>query len=241
MAWLRLDDRFAHHPKVAHLTDKAFRAHVQTMLYCAEYDTDGLIPPTSFRLTGATPKVREQLVEAGLWDENAEKSELSVHDWRIYNGKTVEEKVSAVLASDPEMSANEIARLVGGNRQLVLSEIARQREVGGSAGGSTEPPEEPPAAGSGAVPENQSDRFQSGSASRARARGPVPSLDPVEQDLLHETTPSVSPELHDAAADGLTAEAPSEELEDEPDLSDATLASEVRRHLTRLNPGGATA
>ena len=62
-----------------------------------------------------------------------------------------------------------------------------------------------------------------------------------EEPLFHETVPSVSPELHDAAADGLTAEAPSEELEDEPDLSDETIASEVRRHLTRLRPGGATA
>ena len=239
MAWLRLDDRFAHHPKVAHLTDKAFRAHVQTMLYCAEYDTDGLIPPTSFRLTGATPKVREQLVEAGLWDENEEKSALFVHDWRVYNGKTVEEKVAAVLASDPEMSANEIARLVGGNRQLVLSEIAKQREDGGSAGGSTEPGQEPPAAGSDPVPENQSDRFQSGSASRARARGPVPSLDPEEQDPSLETEQAGRRELHDATA-GLPAG--SSEDDPEPELgASGPMADDVRRELRALQPKGAAA
>lgn len=198
MAWLRLDDRFAHHPKVAHLSDKAFRAHVQTMLYCAEYDTDGLIPPTSFRLTGATPRVREQLVEAGLWDRNPVSELLSVHDWRIYNGKTVEEKVEAVLASDPEMSANEIARLVGGTRQLVLSEIAKQRGEGGSVGGSTEPGSEPPTGGSEVVPPNQSDRFGSGSASRARARGPVPSLDPEDQEPVLPAVSKTSTDPKDA-------------------------------------------
>jgi hypothetical protein len=245
VSWLRLDDRFAHHPKVATLSDKAFRAHVQTMLYVAEYGTDGVIPPTSFRITGATPKVREALVEAGLWDENSEKSELFVHDWRVYNGETIEIKVAAVLSGTPDLSANEICRLVGGKRQLVLAEIQRQRETGGSEGGSVEPSENQPPGGSDAVPENQADRFPSGSLSRARARGPVPSLDPVDQDPIHETEQAGKPELHDVAAAGLPADSQADDEDPEPQVGAADfgqVSGSVRSELLRLRSttGGAT-
>jgi hypothetical protein len=85
MAWLRLDDKFAQHPKIAGLTDKAFRAHVETMLYCAEYRTEGIVPSSSHRITGATEKVRQELITAGLWDEI--EQQLSIHDFAVYNPK----------------------------------------------------------------------------------------------------------------------------------------------------------
>lgn len=44
MSWLRLDDAFPDHPKVAALSDAAFRAHVTGMAYCARHLTDGFIP-----------------------------------------------------------------------------------------------------------------------------------------------------------------------------------------------------
>jgi hypothetical protein len=85
MAWLRLDDKFAQHPKVAELSDRAFRLHVETMLYCAEYDTKGRIPTAAIRLTGAKPRNITELLVAGLWDENG--TGYVVHDFEDYNGE----------------------------------------------------------------------------------------------------------------------------------------------------------
>lgn len=43
MSWLRIDDGFTSHPKVAPLSDAAFRLHVTAMAYCSQHSTDGRI------------------------------------------------------------------------------------------------------------------------------------------------------------------------------------------------------
>jgi hypothetical protein len=85
MAWLRLDDKFAQHPKVAELSDRAFRLHVEVMLYCAEYDTKGRIPSAALRIAGAKPRHTGELLEAGLWEQNGVG--YVVHDFEDYNGE----------------------------------------------------------------------------------------------------------------------------------------------------------
>ena len=85
MSWLRLDDKFAHHPKVAGLTDREFRVHIEAMLYCAEYATAGAIPSSALRLVKATPRVVQRLVDSGLWESNG--SGLVVHHFSEYNPK----------------------------------------------------------------------------------------------------------------------------------------------------------
>ena len=85
MSWLRLDDKFAQHPKVADLSDKAFRVHIEVMLYCAEYETKGRIVPAAVRFAGAKPKQIDELVNAKLWDENG--ASYVIHDFEDYNGE----------------------------------------------------------------------------------------------------------------------------------------------------------
>lgn len=130
MSWVRLDDGFAQHPKVAGLSDRAFRAHVEALCYCASYMTAGRIPAAAFRLTGATPRVRDELLSAGVWDELA--GELHIHDWLIYNGRTTAEKVAAFLENHPDASGNDVYRAIGGKREDVQREVARFHAVAGS-------------------------------------------------------------------------------------------------------------
>jgi hypothetical protein len=119
MAWLRLDDKFAQHPKVSGLSDRAFRVHVETMVYCAAYGTKGRIPAAALKLAGATKKQTQELVNAGLWDENGVG--LIVHDFEIYNGTTPVDRVESYLAEHPDATANEVYKAVGGNRTSVLA------------------------------------------------------------------------------------------------------------------------
>lgn len=83
MSWLRIDDKFAAHPKVLELTDREFRVHLQTLCYCAEYQTGGVVPASAFRSLGVTPKITRRLLEVGLW-ENGD-STVKIHDFHIYN------------------------------------------------------------------------------------------------------------------------------------------------------------
>lgn len=85
MTWLRLDDRFALHPKISPLSDGAFRLHVSGLLYCAGQETDGRIPtelvPTLMPTYRA--KYLAELAARGLWLPTVEVVE--VHDFTEYN------------------------------------------------------------------------------------------------------------------------------------------------------------
>lgn len=78
--WAKLDDSFADHPKVAPLSDGAFRLHVEAIIYSARYLTDGLVPATFVR--GRERRAAE-LVKASLWE--AEPSAWRIHDWMHHN------------------------------------------------------------------------------------------------------------------------------------------------------------
>ena len=83
MTWARLDDAFSDHPKIIGLTDKAFRVHVTSILYCSRLLTDGVLPKGAEVRMGATVKVVKELVTAGLWDEIP--GGWTVHDYLDYN------------------------------------------------------------------------------------------------------------------------------------------------------------
>jgi len=80
MGWLRLDDAFGDHPKVIGLSDRAFRAHVMGLLYCARHLTDSVVPHAAAPKTAA---VRE-LERAGLWTATRGGGWL-IHDFLDYN------------------------------------------------------------------------------------------------------------------------------------------------------------
>lgn len=69
MTWVRLDDLFTDHPKLAGISDAAFRLHVAALCYCGRWGTDGKVPKAA--LSGLYPKQPArravELVDAGLW------------------------------------------------------------------------------------------------------------------------------------------------------------------------------
>ena len=84
MTWLKLDDRFPRHPKVLSLSDRAFRAHVSGLCYCAEQLTDGVVE------AGIVDKrAARELVGAGLWIEMP-AGRHRIHDFLDYNPSKAE-------------------------------------------------------------------------------------------------------------------------------------------------------
>lgn len=85
MAWL--DDRIWCHPKIADLTDSAYRAYVNSIAYSSGMSTRGHLTVGQQRTIGATPKIRRELVGAGLWDLNGDGQAVDIHDWDDHNAK----------------------------------------------------------------------------------------------------------------------------------------------------------
>ena len=87
MTWLRLDDQFHRHRKVAPLSDAAFRLHVTVMLECSNQLTDGRIDcalvPTLPRAPRTLKRVTDELERAGLWHRDGDA--WVVHDFLDWN------------------------------------------------------------------------------------------------------------------------------------------------------------
>lgn len=86
MPWVRLDDRFPSHRKVALLSDRAFRLHVSAICWCAENLTDGHIADRELPLVARLRNVKataKQLEDAGLWDRG--DAGWFIHDYLDYN------------------------------------------------------------------------------------------------------------------------------------------------------------
>jgi hypothetical protein len=84
MTWLRLDDRFAEHPKIAGLSNQAFRDHVAAMCYCARNRTKGRVSAGVIRLLRISPKTVAELTKAVVWDQG-EDCDYFIHDWATFN------------------------------------------------------------------------------------------------------------------------------------------------------------
>lgn len=86
MPWVRLDDRFPSHRKVALLSDRAFRLYVSALCWSSENLTEGRILekelPLVARVRGPKTAVAE-LEAAGLWD----RADVGwvIHDYLEYN------------------------------------------------------------------------------------------------------------------------------------------------------------
>lgn len=137
MSWLRLDDRFTQHPKFSGWKPAERWAWLEVLEYCARYQTCGKVPEDVSLLPRSSSKtLLEKAVKSGLLDVENDGSRV-VHDWQIYNGSSLEEKVSAYLSNHPNASANEVFRAVGGSRKAVLDLVLKLRADGTDNG--TEP------------------------------------------------------------------------------------------------------
>jgi hypothetical protein len=87
MPWVKLDDRFPSHRKVALLSDRAFRLYVSALCWSSENLTEGRItqrelPLVAARLRGAKTAAGE-LEAAQLWDRADDG--WVIHDFLEYN------------------------------------------------------------------------------------------------------------------------------------------------------------
>lgn len=81
MTWIKLDDNAVDHPKVASLTDKAFRVWVTSLCYASEFLTDGVLP--AYFLKPIRTQYKKELFDTGLWDRDAHGN-VSIHDYLIH-------------------------------------------------------------------------------------------------------------------------------------------------------------
>jgi hypothetical protein len=66
MTWIKLDDKTPRHPKIASLSDRAFRWWMKGLCYASEFLTDGVLHPIFWK---QVPKAdRAQLTGNRLWD-----------------------------------------------------------------------------------------------------------------------------------------------------------------------------
>ena len=82
MAWLRIDDGFASHPKIACLTDRELRVWMRLLCYCAKTRDPSVDDVTRREVPGLTAKVVLRFATVGLLDNHGHG--LEIHDWLHY-------------------------------------------------------------------------------------------------------------------------------------------------------------
>jgi len=84
MAWVKFEDDFFTHPKVAPLSDGAFRLWVQSIAYSNRHGLDGYIPKASLRQFSSTVRGRmrcvNELIAAGLWHDGDTNATRTRHE-----------------------------------------------------------------------------------------------------------------------------------------------------------------
>lgn len=80
MTWVRFDDQTDDHPKIAGLSDSAFRWWFRGFCYSGRYLLDGVLPHAF--LVRVPKKASKELIDAGLWEYKGEI--LMVHDYHDY-------------------------------------------------------------------------------------------------------------------------------------------------------------
>lgn len=147
MTWIKLDDRSPRHPKVAGLSDKAFRVWVQGMCYASEFLTDGLLPVAFMR--GVPSKIKTELVGSGLWRERG-SAEVDIHDYLEHQSSR----------ADIEKERDRNRRRRTGGVPAVQPDVDQRADAG--------TPEEKPR------PENREQRTETESEEHAPAPKPRP-------------------------------------------------------------------
>jgi hypothetical protein len=82
MTWVKVDDRMPDHPKVAGLSDRAFRVHVEALCFCSGFLTDGAVSAKVAQQRHWSAKHTDELVEAGLWETTGDG--WLIHDYLTY-------------------------------------------------------------------------------------------------------------------------------------------------------------
>lgn len=108
MTWVKVDDLITEHEKCVGLSADAWCLWLHGLTYCSRNLTDGRIPkPMLPRLTSlAKPaKAAAELVEAGLWDEQAKWYE--VHDYLEHQRSKAQVEADREAAAERQRKARE--------------------------------------------------------------------------------------------------------------------------------------
>lgn len=88
MGWAKFDDGYLDHPKILEVGPWAELLDMRAVIWCAKYDTDGLVTKVALKRLGREiPKVSTRvraLVDVGRWLVN-EGGGWMVHDFLKYN------------------------------------------------------------------------------------------------------------------------------------------------------------
>lgn len=101
-----MDDKTPRHPKIAGLTDRAFRWWVHGLCYASEFLTDGVLP-RAFCAT-VPGKVRAELCAAGLWTALTDGTGVAIHDYLDHQSSRAEVESSRSAARDRANSSREV-------------------------------------------------------------------------------------------------------------------------------------
>lgn len=104
MAWLKIESRYAHHPKLMRAGAEALAMDVCAMCYCREFSTGGFVPDDALHALGPRFKdperVAKRLVDVGRWEHDEALGGWWVHDFLTYNPTVDEVDVAAQERSE---------------------------------------------------------------------------------------------------------------------------------------------
>lgn len=112
MDWLKLSVDLPDHPKVADLSDRAFRALVASWCYAARFETDGYLPSSCAKAVGLGAKVGAELEAAGLMHVNG--NGWHIHDWDHHQEGSEEVKQRRAMARKRQAAFRRRLRDEGG-------------------------------------------------------------------------------------------------------------------------------
>lgn len=87
LPWFMVHSDVWSHPKMAGLTDSAYRLCINSWAYATQYGTDGKIPAAALRVIGGKDRDATALVDAGLWHQNGDG--WHINDYREHQAPAI--------------------------------------------------------------------------------------------------------------------------------------------------------
>lgn len=124
MTWVRLDDGHQDHPKIAPLSDRAYRLWVRAIAYSNRYGLDGVLRVAEIRRISGEIMARKRhadgLIAAGLWLDRGDT--IKIHDIEDYQLKSA--KASDISKKRSEAGKLGAAKRWGNDGKLPLANNA---------------------------------------------------------------------------------------------------------------------
>lgn len=132
MSWLRIEGKAPQHPKIAPLSDAAFRLHFTAMCWCVEHLTDGHVPfeiPKTLTSTQRGKRLGDALKDLesrGLWHATPGGGWM-IHDFLDWNPSAEETRAKrAIRAAAGAVGGIAKAKQTAGKSLAIASPTAEQ-------------------------------------------------------------------------------------------------------------------